>query len=192
MCISQQPHENGFSPSLLVDYCSMQRRTCCNSLHSYSAAPVVGEHTLPAYVFKVNVSCQCIARCFPVDSNWSACRIVAANCDGFLSAALQRDGRVPDSVLTFASDVSFYFTVDPYESDYPVVADFLAWRFPDTLHDLWLRPARTSLDRFRVSESAMSAQVKGVDGACILSGFKQGSFRLSEIAPTHPCRRELV
>ncbi|EPS93925.1 hypothetical protein FOMPIDRAFT_1055533 [Fomitopsis schrenkii] len=104
-----------------------------------------------------------------------ACRIIANNRDGFLSTVPQRHGRVPDSDVTLAADVYFYFTLDPHETDYPIVADFLAWRFPDALPDHWPRPALRSLQRFRVSESAMSTQVKSIDGACILSGFKQES-----------------
>lgn len=109
-----------------------------------------------------------------------ACYVIANNRDGFLSTTPQRLGRVPDSDLMLAADVYYYFISDP-ETDYPVVAEFIAWRFPDILPDHWSAAATPGL-AFRsdgVSDSAMSSVVKTLDGACVLSGFEQGSFCFS-------------
>ena len=66
-----------------------------------------------------------------------ACRIITNNRDGFLSTTPQRQDKIPDNDLTLTADVYYYFIAAPDEPDYPVVANFTAWRFPEILPEHW-------------------------------------------------------
>ena len=86
--------------------------------------------------------------------------------------------RSQDNDLTLTADC---YITDQDEPDYPVVSEFIAWRFPEILPDHWRSAitSPTSDSRYGAGESAMAAVVKALDDACVLSGFKQGSIHFS-------------
>ena len=109
-----------------------------------------------------------------------ACRIIAQNRDGFLSAARELSGRVALDTVWLTGANYWYFLHDAAQDErYPIVDDFLAWPFPEDVPAHWAAAHQYERPRYCPSASGMSAAVKADDKECIVSKLRTSHRNMS-------------
>ena len=113
--------------------------------------------------------------------------------------ALDLEGKQPvstESALLQPGRYYYFLSPDDVTTNYRIVADFRAWKFPERVPLHWSRPIDleaivTLRDRYnKVSSTAMSDVVRLDDGRCLITDyFSCMTFHCIHVADTYPLNR---
>ena len=114
------------------------------------------------------------------DVVFEACAIKANNKPGYISTTRDAQGRVSAATRIIEPGQYYYVVPDMMDAAYPVVPSFDAWTFPSPIPARWVDafnanipvPDAGTLTAF--GTTAMANQVKGRDGACLLTRYTTG------------------